>query len=168
MKDLYTIATEIARQGHAGQFRKDGQEYITHPIAVSNLIDIKYIPATITIGGRTSKEYLKDKVRYLNIARVIAVAHDLGEDTSINERSFVSLLQSLSGELTLTESDIIYEALVVLNKNNYQDYLSYIIKIKSNPWARTVKIADLKHNLSDLQKGSLKDKYLLALHILTS
>ena len=38
--------------------------------------------------------------------------------------------------------------------------------MKEYPLAIRVKLADLEHNLSDLKKGSLRDKYQLTQHIL--
>lgn len=42
----------------------------------------------------------------------------------------------------------------------------YILAVKDDLYAREVKIADIKHNLSDLKAGSMKQKYELALYIL--
>jgi len=54
----------------------------------------------------------------------------------------------------------------ILTRKKDQNYKDYILGIKENEIATEVKIADLKHNLSDLKKGNMRDKYLLALYIL--
>jgi len=51
------------------------------------------------------------------------------------------------------------------NKNKVMTYFDFIMKFVDRPWdwtSRIVKRADLTHNMSDLQEGSLKDKYRLA------
>jgi len=62
----------------------------------------------------------------------------------------------------------IIDALKILNKNNYSSYLEFTLAAKENYYARLVKIADIIHNLSDLTKGSMKEKYELALYILNN
>lgn len=58
-----------------------------------------------------------------------------------------------------------------------ESYLSYLLRLKKNEIARVVKLADLEHNMSDLdsladhpKRGRWakrqKDKYLMARHIL--
>jgi hypothetical protein len=51
---------------------------------------------------------------------------------------------------------------------NYTNYADYVRRVAENKIARIVKIADLKHNLSDLESGNLKEKYQLTLAVLES
>ena len=53
-----------------------------------------------------------------------------------------------------------------MTREKDQNYKDYILQIKEDEIATKVKLADLRHNLSDLKNGSMRDKYLLALHIL--
>ena len=57
-------------------------------------------------------------------------------------------------------------SVVAITKRKGQNYLDYILQVKRSEIATAVKIEDLKHNLSDLKDGSMKDKYILALYIL--
>lgn len=152
--NLYSAALLIAMEGHKGQLRKDGRAYITHPIAVAGNI-IKLFP-----------KYAAGWPRETLIIQAVALVHDLEEDTHIDNKEFIRRLLSSGIELSDKEQINIMEALNVLNKNNHSSYLKYILACRENEIARMVKLADLMHNLSDLEKGSLKDKYQLAYHIL--
>ncbi len=89
--------------------------------------------------------------------KIVAWLHDVLEDSDLWHHD-------------LTDKGIqldLVQAVINLTRNKGQDYKDYILQIKYSPEiVIKVKIADLKHNLSDLKKGSLRDKYLLALHIL--
>ena len=90
------------------------------------------------------------------IDKIVAWLHDVLEDTAITET-----------QLRTEFSDEIVDAVVALTKKPGEDYLSFILRSKSNPIARRVKIADINHNLSDgLKPGSLRDKYLISLYVL--
>lgn len=56
----------------------------------------------------------------------------------------------------------------VLTKRENESYLNYILRVKQNPKAVMIKLADLNHNISTCESKSntLKDKYVLAKHIL--
>ena len=56
----------------------------------------------------------------------------------------------------------------LLTKDSRLGYDEYLANIKSNQLACAVKVADITHNLSDIHKGSLRDKYLVSLLYLTS
>lgn len=75
----------------------------------------------------------------------VALLHDVVEDTDI---SFNDLINEGFNE------DII-GALRLLTHNDDTPYMEYIKKIKKNPLARKVKLADLNHN-SDLSRLDLE------------
>lgn len=93
---------------------------------------------------------------HLPVCKVVALLHDVVEDTSVG-------LNELAAH-GFTNA-VIY-SVDVLTRHNGQSYVDYINKIKFSDIARVVKIADLEDNLRDLKKGSLRDKYELALQIL--
>ena len=64
-----------------------------------------------------------------------ALLHDVVEDTNV---TFDELEKEFSPE--------IIEALKLLTHDKNVDYLEYVRKIKNNPIARKVKLADLYHN----------------------
>ena len=71
----------------------------------------------------------------------VALLHDVVEDTDIT-------FQQLQAE---GFSEEVIEALKLMTRDDLTPYLDYIRKIKGNPIASAVKIADLKHN-SDLTR----------------
>ena len=91
-----------------------------------------------------------------------ALLHDVVEDTNV---TFDELEKEFSPE--------IIEALKLLTHDKNVDYLEYVRKIKNNPIARKVKLADLYHNSDptrmenptqkDLER---KEKYRKAIEIL--
>ena len=94
----------------------------------------------------------------------IALLHDVMEDTAVG-------YDDLSAEFPPE----VMEALELLTHKEEIPYLAYIENIKTNPLARTVKLADLMHN-TDRTRLPLNDpfaqrrrdeKYRKALEILT-
>jgi GTP pyrophosphokinase len=150
-------AIKFATQAHAGQFRRDGKDYITHPIAVASIAlhlaenefdDFVYLYETKNIAF----------LEWLDEVFVVSLLHDTIEDTDVKfedvEREFgyyiAHNVASLSRDKSVTYFDFI------MNISKESDKLPIIVKL-----------ADLEHNMSDLSEGSLKDKYRFAHHILT-
>ena len=93
---------------------------------------------------------------------IVALLHDVVEDTDV---TFKQLKKEFSGE--------VIEVLKLLTHDKNTDYMEYIMKLKKNPIAKKIKIADIKHNSDEtrLEKVTLKDiarrnKYKKALEIL--
>lgn len=94
---------------------------------------------------------------------IAALLHDVVEDT---EYSFEDIEK-------LGFSKEVMEALKLLTHNKEVDYFDYVLKIKENPIAKAVKMADLKHNsditrLDSVDEKALmrREKYLKAINIL--
>ena len=95
-----------------------------------------------------------------------ALLHDAAEDTDI---TLEKLAEDFPKEIT--------DALKLLTHDKNIDYFDYVREIKTNPIARKVKLADLKHN-SDLSRMTAsgivpsekdirrREKYLKAIEIL--
>ena len=87
----------------------------------------------------------------------VALLHDTVEDTLI---SFEDLINE-------GFNDSIINALKLLTHNDDTPYLEYVARIKENPLARKVKLADLRHNSDltrlDLTKDKIPPKYNLYL-----
>ena len=135
----YEQALDIATKAHGGQVRKfSGLPYVTHPIAVAE-----------------SLHYEDDKI--------IALLHDVVEDTHL------TLLDLQNFGLDEYRSTCVWY-LTHLDDKTYTEYINHVNKSGDEGYdsARRVKIADIKHNMSDLKDGCLKDKYELALHVLES
>lgn len=88
--------------------------------------------------------------------RCIAILHDVIEDTA------VTAVDLLKGGVPRE----IVEIVNILSRTEFESYVEFIKRILKNQTAISVKIADIQHNLSDLHKGTLRDKYELALYIL--
>ena len=81
---------------------------------------------------------------------VVALLHDIVEDTDY----------SLEDLKTMGFPDRIIEALSYMTHDDSVPYLDYVSKIRENPIATAVKLADLEHN-SDLSRlGHVDDKAL--------
>lgn len=93
---------------------------------------------------------------------IVALLHDVVEDTDIT-------LNDLEKEFPQEVIDL----LKILTHDKKIDYIEYIKKVKINPIATKIKIADLKHNsditrLENITTTDLKriEKYKKALEIL--
>ena len=138
MKELFERAHSFANQKHAGQLRKDGKPYITHPEAVAATFD--YSPE-----------------------KVVAVLHDVLEDTDATEEELRSL--------GVTEDMLV--ALRLLKHQPGIPYMDYVKAVVENPIAKAVKLADLRHNLSTIEAirhlpcaKELEERYQKALQFL--
>jgi (p)ppGpp synthase/HD superfamily hydrolase len=60
----------------------------------------------------------------------------------------------------------IIDILQILTHPKYTDYFAYIHKVKTNPIATMVKLADIQHNLSDAPSQRQIEKYAKAVDIL--
>ena len=72
---------------------------------------------------------------------VVALLHDVIEDTDYTIEDLINL----GFDKTVTD------AIALLTHDNDTDYMEYVAKIKNNPIAKAVKLADLRHN-SDLSR----------------
>ena len=93
--------------------------------------------------------------------KTIAILHDVIEDTNITADY-------------LLEKGIpkdIVDTVVLLSKPKEESYESYLLRIKENPIAKQVKLADLSHNTDPARANGLnaarKEKYELAKRILS-
>lgn len=80
------------------------------------------------------------------ITTTIALLHDVVEDTSI---TLADLAKQFPEE--------VIEALTLLTHEKNEDYFEYVKRIKNNPYAKAVKLADLMHN-SDITRLEVIDE----------
>lgn len=109
--------------------------------------ELPYITHPIAVADRFDDELYK----------IVAILHDTLEDTALT--SF-----DLSFRYKLGMNAVM--AIQLLTHYKDAPYLDYILACKNNDISKAVKIEDIKHNLSDLKPGTLRDKYMLALYIL--
>ena len=129
LNKLLDKAVEIAIKYHSNQFDKGGNMYILHPLAVMNLI--------------------KEDNYFFNLScKIVAVLHDIIEDTSVTKEMLLDLGFPKS----------IVNAIDLLTKKEGQSKDDYFKEIKNNPIARVVKLADLTHNMDISRIKNPKEK----------
>lgn len=156
----------FAEEAHRGQMRWDKTPYIEHPRAVAKLAVELYGDLWHSLDMDTDW-YRRDCL----ILGILGKNHDVPEDCDkwINqERALTDHLISLDTDHELSEIDweCIYKGLRILNKHNHINYLAFTLAAKADFYSRIVKRADIRHNRGNLSKGSMLDKYNLALYIL--
>lgn len=134
--------------------RKDGKPYFTHLEAVAQIVDDNYYDL---IPDQARENWGGHKL----LVMAIAYLHDIIEDTD-------TTMEDLK---ELGFPPLVYETVEILSRRKDETYFDFIMRINdSGPFciaAKAVKLADLQHNMSDLNEGSLKDKYRLAEYILS-
>jgi (p)ppGpp synthase/HD superfamily hydrolase len=80
--------------------------------------------------------------------KIVAVLHDIIEDTEVTFKDLKSC----------GFSDEVLNALQCLTRRNDEDYFIYIERIKNNPIAIKVKLADLEHNMDLRRIKNLTDQ----------
>lgn len=147
-------AAEYAQQKHQGQKRKDGKPYFTHVEAVANIVTMDWF-TLIPREAQDNWNKCKDHVV------AAAYLHDVIEDCNVTKQDL------LDAGISVMTAEIVD----ALSKRLGENYFDFIMRIHDGGPFRTgmvaVKLADLQHNMSDLNEGSLKDKYRLSHYILS-
>lgn len=106
----------------------------------------------------------------------------LAEQMETEETTIVALLHDVVEDTTFSLDDLsaagfpgnVIDAIALMTHDKSVPYLDYVAKIKSNPIARVVKLADLKHNsdvtrLDAVDEKAMKriQKYDEAIRLLT-
>jgi (p)ppGpp synthase/HD superfamily hydrolase len=127
MENISTKALNFATLKHHGQIRKTGEEYITHPVRVSKLVQ----------HFKSSKN-----IEELDAASTL---HDTLEDTNTTYYELVKIFGYLVANLVLeltTNEDM-------KNEIGKKKYLAYKLKSMTS-WALVIKLCDRLDNVSDL------------------
>ena len=119
----------ISTQRHEGQFDKGGVPYILHPLKVMHYV------------GSNDEEL-----------QCIAVGHDLVEDT------FPSVAEGVAFLRYQGFTERIIAGIVALTKVPGESYEAYKARVKANPDAVIVKMADLRHNSDVRRLKGVRDK----------
>ncbi len=116
-------AIQIAAAAHAGQTGKDGAPYILHPLR-------------LMLKMSTDEE------------RIVAVLHDVVEDTSV---TFDDLRRE-------GFSDEVLETVRLLTHEEGISYEDYVARLAPHPLAKKVKLADLEDNSDIRRLSGIEDK----------
>jgi len=138
---------QTAQLAHLGQKRRDGSDYIMHPIAVQKI---------------TKKHYPRNFA-----AQILALLHDTVEDGPAQGHiTEDELRQIIRGSITdprdLQKIEVALDYLTH-DKTTYPVYEDYLNLVFSNRLAAIVKISDLIHNLSHNPSKRQIIKYRTAL-----
>lgn len=145
MQNQLALAIEVATKAHLSQKRKTGEDYINHSIRVKNYIRM--------ILKEFNIDYLYES--FISELEIIAVLHDTLEDTNLS-------IQEIKNCFGIT----VALGVEKLTRKNGETYFDFIKRISYHFDASVIKLADLRDNMSDLNEGSLKDKYRFAEHYL--
>lgn len=126
----------IAKNAHAGQTRRDGTT------------------AYFTHCSRVA-EALR-KAGYSEEYQAVAYLHDVLEDTGVTAEHL--------DELGVTRSVI--DSVLAMTKRTGESYDDYLTRVAQDEMARTVKVFDIKDNLSDSPTEKQRTKYEVALKFL--
>ena len=141
LEEQVEMAELMARRAHSGQKRKMGpdkdQAYIVHP-------------------ERIAKKFQVCKSPYVMKMEAIAWLHDVVEDTDVTMDDIREAFD---------DQDII-NGVECMTQREGEHYAAYISRVSYNPYAVSVKIEDLIDNMVGLHKGSMRDKYCMALMFL--
>lgn len=143
-------AIDIAYAAHEGQTRRDGSQYVLHPLAVSNLV--------LTSKNSLVRNIVNDMyIAEISIMQSVAVLHDVAEDCDPKYWDDIVKLSSMLN-LKYDQTNFI-QALELLTHEKsvpYDDYVQRIVD-SNNIYAVCVKLLDMEHNSSDLVKTPVHD-----------
>jgi len=154
MPNKLAIAKRIAQRVHGNQVDKKDYPYLAHVYDVAQRVN----------------EYGENHY-------IVALLHDAVEDSCSISAAFQ---QEIINEIKLNFDSEIYDAIMAITKlkpplrEAKEDYMSeYLPRLKENPIAVKVKIADSSHNLSKahliedrVKQGELRQKYINVLDYL--
>lgn len=157
MRQLIDIATQIALMAHGGDKNKhDGELYLLHVQRVA-------------IGARSFALQLNVDP---DLAEAVAWDHDVIEDTAWALWNIRNVLENNAVNAEVV--DRVIEAILLVTKKKGEDNLTYYAKIKANPLARAVKLADMtdnfrrNHKIKDEEtRHRLSKKYSIGLDALS-
>jgi (p)ppGpp synthase/HD superfamily hydrolase len=142
--DLLSKVIMFAVNAHEGQTDKIGEPYILHPLRV--MMDCNSM-----------------------VEKVVAILHDTVEDTDVTLEDIRALFVS-----NRTFADTVVDAVDAITKKKGQSYDDYLNIVKQNPIALSVKLADIRDNMSPIRQYrlplekqiALKAKYMKAIMLL--
>ena len=125
-----------------------------------------YTPMT-KAAMRLCFEAHRDAVDKSGIPYVFHPAH-VAEQMDSEAATCVALLHDVMEDTPLTADDIraagmseeVVEALLLMTHDPSVDYMDYVAALASNPLARQVKMADLRHNMDTTRLEAVTEKDL--------
>jgi (p)ppGpp synthase/HD superfamily hydrolase len=134
-------ALKIMNEAHEGQTRWDGSPYKYHPLQVA--WNVRAMIPSVNLS-----------------AIVAALLHDVVEDSDF---TFDDLRDRGVDEMSVIA--LYHVTKIEEPKEEYADFIVRTVD-SGNLISHLVKLGDLYHNVSDLKRGSMRDKYRLAIYVL--
>lgn len=140
----YTIPEEDSKYGMYEELsEEEASKYTTNFVEKAHEIASKYHEGQKDKAG---EEYIKHPEFVASLVttdegKAVAYLHDTLEDTCLTVKDLYEA----------QIPDAVVQAVETLTKQKDENYFSYLEKVKRNPIARKVKLADLSHN-SDLTR----------------
>lgn len=126
--NITTKAYEFAALKHVKQKRRNGEDYIIHPIGVAELL-VQF-----------------KKSRNINNLLAVAYLHDTLEDT---KTTYYELVENFGYEIASMVMEVTTNE-DMKNAIGKEKYLAYKLKHMTS-WALAIKLCDRLHNISDLE-----------------
>lgn len=136
-------AIALAKHLHSGQFRKSGEPYVSHPLAVAEILKKHGFSEEVQTAG---------------------VLHDIGEDTDMSNNEIKQLFtENIAFVIYALSKNKKYKVSLENKGNNSKFRVSlylrrFISSASSNPIILYVKIADQIHNISTMQAFTKEKK----------
>tara|TARA_B110000495_G_C22701247_1_gene412809 strand:+ start:67 stop:555 length:489 start_codon:yes stop_codon:yes gene_type:complete len=150
---LLILAYELAEKYHEGQTRRNGKSYFhAHVTQVAHIVACDYV--------RLCKDSASPVWGHmLPLVTMGAVLHDVVEDTDCTYKDLIDA----------GFPKIVVEMVRDVTKLPGENYFDFIMRVQESPniGSKIIKLADLEHNMSDLEDGSQKAKYQFAHYILS-
>jgi len=126
---LYAKAVVLANKRHDGQTRKvNGEPFVTHPLRVSEIVLQNF------------KEHQE-----VETMRLVAVLHDLLEDTNTTEQELEQIFGKKVSEMVKALSE---NKSLPTRKESYAEYLGRLIIAEDS--VKIIKLCDIQDNLSTI------------------
>ena len=151
-----TLSLMIATYAHKGQYRRNGEPYVLHPIRMmelyKDLIGINENPENIDIDMLH-----KLSLPYEGIME-LCLLHDVIEDSSITISDIESIFQEK--KLGIYFNLYIKNELILLTHKKGEPYEEYLKRVVISKSASLVKILDMYNNSNYLTAGDLNNNFL--------
>src|SRR5689334_18024819 len=123
-------AYEMARAAHAGQFRANGEPYITHPLAVAKILAEWHLDAQ---------------------AMIAALLHDVVEDTPTTKAEIAKTFGKAVAELVDGVSKIDRIEFATLQHAQAENFRKMLLAMARDVRVILIKLADRLHNMRTLE-----------------
>jgi GTP diphosphokinase / guanosine-3',5'-bis(diphosphate) 3'-diphosphatase len=123
------LAFEVAKRAHEGQFRKSGEAYVTHPLAVGKILAAWHLDAT---------------------ALIAALLHDVVEDTPTTKTAISKQFGNAVAELVDGVSKIDRLQFETIEQAQAENFRKMLLAMARDVRVILIKLADRLHNMRTL------------------